>query len=121
MAGTKEFVSWSEGNDLPVSRGPKPNNNRKSLTREDGTDKSTLPLANYKRPTGRTAGPKISPIKSHVKDQNVASVQDQSQQKDRSVPVVGLEVSPEGPRFESASGVAKQSSKRSQREPTGAA
>lgn len=95
--GTKEFASWSKGNDLPVERGPKPNNKRKPARAEHRADKRPIPLANYKRPARGTVEQKIAPLESHRKDQNVASAQHQSRHKDRLVPVIGLEVSLEGP------------------------
>ena len=117
--GTKEFMRWSKGNDFPVERGPKPNRKRKATWIEQGADKTPIPLANYKRPTRGTVDRKIRPLESHRKDQNVAPAQQQSHHKDRSVPIVGLGVSPEGPC--STSAAAKQALDPKVREQSGAA
>jgi hypothetical protein len=73
--GTKEFASWTKGKDLPVDRGPKPNNVRKAGRLQYGGDRKPIPLANYKRPTRGTVERKIGPLESHFKDQKVTSMQ----------------------------------------------
>jgi DNA-binding transcriptional MocR family regulator len=102
-SGTKEFTRWSPGDDFPVSKGQKPNHRRTPATVE-GDSHQASPLVNYKRPTEGTTSAEKSSVESLEKDQNVASAQHQSQDKDRQVPVTGPEVSPQGPSSEAASG-----------------
>jgi hypothetical protein len=95
--GTKEFARWSEGGDYPVIRGPRPLTKGGGQSGRGRANLNPTPLVNYKRPATGTVKQKKEAFESHQKDQNVAFPPHESHQKDRSVPVVRLAVSPEGP------------------------
>jgi hypothetical protein len=91
VSGTKDFTRWSAGNDFPIHRGPKPTHKRKQ---------KHTPLANYTCPKEGTAALDNSSFKSQEKDQNVVSMQHESQQRDWLVLKDGPQVSPQRPCFE---------------------
>jgi hypothetical protein len=93
---SKEFHHWSEGNDFPVSKAPKPTH-RRSVT---AAPQQVSPLVNYKCPPGGTRDPKKLQIESSERDQNATSAQHLSHQRDQLVPRERLEVPVERPRSE---------------------
>jgi hypothetical protein len=94
---TKEFTRWTEGNDFPVAKGPKPTRRRGDQRPEQPAHQSPHPMANYKRPVRGTSAIQDSGFESHDKDQNVTSAQHQSRYRDELVATEGPEVAPEGP------------------------
>ncbi len=100
IVGTKDFARWSEGNDFPINKGPKPDNKRNAAKEGSSLHPKPAPMANYTCPTKGTTGGKNTAEKSHHRDHNVVSAQHRSQHRDWLVLTRGPYVSPQGPRFE---------------------